>query len=82
MRSAAGDEELREVGLGVVRRYLSGFRWLFLILGSCAQASHTPDPSREGRLGCCFLLGNEIIIKGCVMVRGGGWDEEFLLLFG
>lgn len=39
-------------------------------------------PSREGRLGCCFLLGNEIIIKGCVMVRGGGWDEEFLLLFG
>ena len=23
-------------------------------LGVCAQASHTPVPSREGRLGCCF----------------------------
>ena len=39
-----------------------------------------------------FLVGNEGVvwvgfpsgegIKGCVMVRGGGWDEEFLLLFG
>ena len=33
-------------------------------------------------MGCCFLLGNEIIIKGCVTVRGVGWDEVLLLLFG
>ena len=23
--------------------------------GSCAQASHTPGPSQEGRLICCFF---------------------------
>ena len=28
-------------------------------LGDCAQASHTPVPSREGRFGCCVLVGNE-----------------------
>ena len=26
-----------------------GFGWLLLILGSCAQTSHTPGPSQEGR---------------------------------
>ena len=34
-----------------------GFGWLLLILGGCAQASHTPCPSREGRfwmLGSCW----------------------------
>ena len=36
-----------------------GFGWMFLILGGCAQASHTPCPSREGRFGCCVLVGNE-----------------------
>ena len=33
----------------LARKYFLGFRWLLLILGSCAWASHTPDPSREGR---------------------------------
>ena len=28
-------------------------------LGVCVQASHTPCPSREGRFGCCVLVGNE-----------------------
>ena len=31
-----------------------GFGWLLLILGSYAQTSHTPDPSREGRFGIQF----------------------------
>ena len=29
-----------------------GFGWMFLIFGGCAWASHTPAPSREGRLEC------------------------------
>ena len=28
-----------------------GFERLLLILGGCAQTSHTPGPSREGRFG-------------------------------
>ena len=36
-----------------------GSGWMFLILGGCAQTSHTPCPSREGRFGRCFLVGNE-----------------------
>ena len=27
--------------------------------GVCARTSHTPGPSREGRFGCLFLVGNE-----------------------
>ena len=36
-----------------------GLQWMLLILGSCAQALHTPGPSREGRFGRLFLVGNE-----------------------
>ena len=39
-----------------------GFGWLLLILGGCARALHTPGPSREGRFGRCFLVGNEWFI--------------------
>ena len=31
-------------------------------LGSCAWTSHTPGPSREGRLINCFLIGNDRFI--------------------
>ena len=58
--------------MDIGRMFLVGNEW-FVWVGF---------PSWEGRLGCCFLLGNEIIIKGCVTVRGVGWDEVFLLLFG
>ena len=47
-----GDEEFFEV-------VSVGFGWMLLILGGCAQTSHTPCPSREGRFGRCFLVGNE-----------------------
>ena len=47
-----------------------GFGWMFLILGGSAQASHTPDPSREGRFGGWVLVGNKWF-----MVRGAVWDE-------
>ena len=33
-------------------------------LGSYAQASHTPDPSQEGRFGCCVLVGSEWFVAG------------------
>ena len=62
-------------------------------LGGYARTSHTPYPSREGRFGYLFLVGNEWFvvwggfpsregIKGCVTVRGADWDEMILLLFG
>ena len=43
---------------------------MFLILGGSAQASHTPDPSREGRFVGWVLVGNKWF-----MVRGAVWDE-------
>ena len=46
-----GDEEFFEV-------VSVGFMYLFFDLGGYALTSHTPDPSQEGRLGCCFLFGN------------------------
>lgn len=33
-----------------------GFMYLFFDLGGYALTSHTPDPSQEGRLGCCFSI--------------------------
>ena len=63
------------------------FGWLFLIIGVCVWASHTPSPSQEGRLECYFLLIMSVLcgedsplergLKGCVMVRSVGWDEMF-----
>ena len=41
-----------------------GFERLLLILGGYARVSHTPGPSREGRLGYRFLVGNEWIVWG------------------
>ena len=35
------------------------FQKRFLILGSSAQASHTPAPLERGALKCCFLFVNE-----------------------
>ena len=64
-----------------------------LILGSCARTSHTPGPSEEGSFEMLlfYLIMNDLWrgcfpsregIKGCVMVRGAGWGEMILLLFG
>ena len=54
-----------------------GFERLLLILGGCAQTSHTPSPSREGRFGCCVLVGSESVIweySGCLgAVRAAVW---------
>ena len=48
----------REVQLG--KRYCDEvfleLRVVAFDLSGCARASHTPVPSREGRLGCSFLL--------------------------
>ena len=48
-----------------------GFGWLLLILGGCARTSHTPCPSREGRFGCLFLVGNErFVVFGIPLLSG------------
>ncbi|WP_277099226.1 hypothetical protein [Coprobacter secundus] len=44
MRCAGCDEMIFEV-------VSVDFGWMLLILGSCARASHTPSPSREGSSG-------------------------------
>ena len=49
VRGAGWDEMIFEV-------VSVDFGWLLLILGSCAWASHTPCPSREGRSEYCFLF--------------------------
>ena len=62
-------------------------------LGSYARTSHTPRPSQEGRFDmlifCLVMRGLSVMFsplergfKGCVTVRGAGWDEVFLLLLG
>ena len=56
-----------------------GFGWLFLILGGCVRVSHTPVPSREGRLECFFLVGNEWFVVWWVSpLERGDWDDSFL----
>ena len=62
------------------------FRWL------CADVTHPRPLSRGKVLGAAFFLVMSSLwcvgfpsregIKGCVTVRGAGWDEVFLLLFG
>ena len=54
---------------------------MLLILGGCAQTSHTPCPSREGRFGRCFLVGNERF-DGMVspLERGNFHATNYLLL--
>ena len=33
-----------------------GFRWMFLILGGCAQTSHIPSSLERGDLNTAFYL--------------------------
>ena len=48
-----------------------GFGWLLLIIGGYAHTSHTPVPSREGRFGCCFFIGNEwFVVCRFPLLRG------------
>ena len=53
---------------------------MLLILGGCAQTSHTPCPSREGRFGRCFLVGNERFDGMVSPLERGDWDGTFLFV--
>ena len=39
-------------------------------LGGYARTSHTPGPSREGRFGYLFLVGNEWFVVWFPLLRG------------
>ena len=48
-------------------------------LGGYARTSHTPSPSREGRLEMLFLIGNEWI--GCEISPLERGNEVFVFYF-
>ena len=75
--------EMRGMGRGdFVAVWRCGVSWLWVVvfgLGGYARTSHTPVPSREGRFGCLFLVGNGGLSVEDSPLKRGGLDAAFLV---